>query len=539
MNLLVYRDCRRAESSVALRRALEAEVSRLAGAASPEATQRLAEGALLRAGEIESLLADAGACRAGAAAAIADRLADLAVGLAGPIPPVPPDLVAELPASVRPSPPESFAYYALQPQSFARLAGEIAAPSGAAAVIGIRTIGATLSAMVASALRLRGVRAERLTARPGGHPYARTLEPGPAMLAFIDEQRGRRAAFFVVDEGPGMSGSSFLAVAEALARAGVDPRSITLLGTRAADPCALFAEDAPSRFAAFAGLRVAPPAPPPEGAAVDVSAGAWRGRTWADQGRWPATWPAIERVKHLSADGGLLKFEGLGRWGAAVRARAQAVADAGFGPPPADVGAGFVRYPMLAGLPLARGDRDRALVERLADYCAFRAAAFPAPDADAEPLRAMVRWNTSVLLGRNIELALPVPRPVIADARLHPHEWIASADGRALKVDAAAHGDDHLYPGPADIAWDLAGAVVEWELDGEARAAFLARYARASGDRAADRLPDYLVAYTVAQLARAEMAAGAHGGTPEAARWLRESGRYHAWMERCLKEDRP
>ena len=38
-----------------------------------------------------------------------------------------------------------------------------------------------------------------------------------------------------------------------------------------------------------------------------------------------------------------------------------------------------------------------------------------------------------------------------------------------MKVDAAAHGDDHGFPGPVDVAWDLAGAVVEWELGGAAR----------------------------------------------------------------------
>ena len=26
------------------------------------------------------------------------------------------------------------------------------------------------------------------------------------------------------------------------------------------------------------------------------------------------------------------------------------------------------------------------------------------------------------------------------------------------------HGDDHFFPGPTDIAWDLAGTIVEWEL---------------------------------------------------------------------------
>ena len=42
---------------------------------------------------------------------------------------------------------------------------------------------------------------------------------------------------------------------------------------------------------------------------------------------------------------------------------------------------------------------------------------------------------------------------------LAPHEWLRLDDGNVRKTDAIAHGDDHLFPGPTDIAWDLAGAI--------------------------------------------------------------------------------
>ena len=64
-----------------------------------------------------------------------------------------------------------------------------------------------------------------------------------------------------------------------------------------------------------------------------------------------------------------------------------------------------------------------------------------------------------------------------------PYEWIAAPGAPPLKLDATAHGDDHLFPGPVDVAWDLAGAIVEWRMSASARRIFLDGYRHASGDR--------------------------------------------------------
>jgi hypothetical protein len=200
-----------------------------------------------------------------------------------------------------------------------------------------------------------------------------------------------------------------------------------------------------------------------------------------------------------------------------------------------DAGGGFSCYPLIPGAPLSRADRTPAVVARLADYCAFRAAAMAAPDADPLELQRMIRFDAETELGRPLDLALPIERPVIADARLHPHEWIAAEDGRLLKVDAASHGDDHLFPGPTDIAWDLAGAIVEWDLAGDARRAFLDRYARASGDHPEPRLAAFVTAYLVLQLARARMAAGAVSDGNEGTRLEREARRYRRVLDEVLR----
>ena len=92
-------------------------------------------------------------------------------------------------------------------------------------MLGIRSIGAALSAVACAALRIRGVECERITVRPAGHPYDRKLEVTDRMREWVESSGD--ADFLVVDEGPGISGSSFLAVAEALTSCGIKPESIT------------------------------------------------------------------------------------------------------------------------------------------------------------------------------------------------------------------------------------------------------------------------------------------------------------------------
>ncbi len=48
-----------------------------------------------------------------------------------------------------------------------------------------------------------------------------------------------------------------------------------------------------------------------------------------------------------------------------------------------------------------------------------------------------------------------------------PHEWIRTASG-FLKTDAVDHQDDLFFPGCQDIAWDIAGAIVEFGIPREA-----------------------------------------------------------------------
>ncbi|WP_437731838.1 hypothetical protein [Sorangium sp. So ce1335] len=527
--------------------------------------------ALIRAGELESILADAGAAGAPLLAQLTDDLAALLVGGADAIPDgqtsgrpwsdvwprtarrltTPETLAAlaaltsrDVPATVPTSPPEGFSFYALHPLDFARLAERLAASPAPVRVVGVRSIGTTLSAVTAAALRRRGIRADRTTVRPAGHPYDRRVELAAGQRRWVEDGIAEGAQFWVTDEGPGLSGSSFLSTGDALTGAGVPRGNIVFLGSREPDPDALVAPDGARRWRSFRAERVEYGKHVPADMGEFIGGGQWRRRLYEDESRWPPSWTAMERFKCLSRDGSrILKFEGMGRYGAECLERARGVFQAGFGPEPRDEGQGFVSYPWLPGRPLQADDLSASVLERLADYCAFRASAFPLPGSPScavEELITMAHHNFSTEMGKDLPgtLHLEMACPVLVDGKMDPHEWLGSSSGELFKVDASGHGDDHFLPGPADIAWDLAGAIVEWGMAPDARRAFIDRYRRRSGDDPEPRLSAYLLAYALLRLGHAAMAAVSLPDDGEARRLQAARQRYRAALEDLVRETR-
>jgi hypothetical protein len=72
-------------------------------------------------------------------------------------------------------------------------------------------------------------------------------------------------------------------------------------------------------------------------------------------------------------------------------------------------------------------------------------------------VREMIRVNAG------LDLDPPEEETVEIDGRMLPHEWIETPDGW-IKTDAIDHHDDHFFPGCQPIAWDRAGASVEFGL---------------------------------------------------------------------------
>lgn len=503
--VLLYRDAVRSLSGADA-------VSMVLAALSGSTNVRSRSAALLLAGELEAALADLELPAATIAAECTDELARACVS-------ADPSRARRLlerlarerlPGQLVLKRPEGYAFYALDPARYGEVACQLVNRDERVLVVGVRSIGTSLSAVVRVALERRGVRVERVTVRPGGHPYARSLVVRPELERAVASSWGARV--LIVDEGPGLSGSTFLAVGEQLEALGVPCSRIVFIASHPVVPERLLAPRAVERWARFTTVVAEPPAL--EGA-VELTGGAWRPLVYDAELEWPACWPALERRKFLRPAGAgvdLIKFAGAPPHDRAPLERARQLHAGGFAPAVREDAPGYLAHRWLAGQPLSlRALAERSLravaLGRLVSYLAHRHAALPAPDSDVAGLERMLQVNVREALGRELARAprLALERPVYADARLAPHEWLRAADGRLLKLDGIDHADDHLWPGPCDTAWDLAGAIVEWRLEGEA-SALLDRYRTATGDDVARRIVPYLIAYSALKVAHAHFA---------------------------------
>ncbi len=264
LNLLVFREDRRRASGKELKAAITAQLEQFCG----HFSQRALLTAHLLAGELECGIADSDPQAARACELLTDGIANAL--LAGEQvtsfdPEFPsPDLdflintARALPVleQLSISTPEGFAYYALHPLAYADVISQLP-PCAHLLVVGIRSIGTTLSSVAAAAARARGIVAERITVRPQGHPYNRTVELTTEQMAAVRNAVSRGASFAVIDEGPGLSGSSFLATAEALEAVGAPVEKIILISSHAPNVDALCAENAARRWQRFHCIPVA------------------------------------------------------------------------------------------------------------------------------------------------------------------------------------------------------------------------------------------------------------------------------------------
>lgn len=480
-----------------------------------------------------------------------------------------------LPDRIRVGVPEGYAYYALYPEAYLEAAAEFAREVGRGEVvcIGVRSIGTGLSAVVVAELERAGYAVRSKTVRPRGHPFDRKLA---CSAEFEREVRGAGEGHFaVVDEGPGLSGSSLACVAEWLSAIGVRDDRIVLFPSWRTDGSTLRSALARARWPRHRQYTVSfeilwlESGRLAEGVGasrlVDLSAGEWRTHVYRDEARYPAVQPHHERRKYLALparpparstalpenaapaapkdDPLLLKFVGLGRYGRARLALAEGLAEVGFSPRPLGISNGFLISRFIEGRPLEAGAPSRTLLETLSRYLAHRSMAYPSPrSVPFDEVLHMIHTNCVEGLGDGWSSRLDfletsrgavLDRTTVAiDGRMLPHEWLGTANGYR-KVDAVDHHDDHFFPGCQDIAWDLAGAAVEFGLGEREQRLLVEHYAAVSGDRGVDRvLPFYRVAYLAFRLGYTTLGAEAVGAGNEQMRLGRAARRYRALLRR-------
>ncbi|MEE1655309.1 hypothetical protein VB618_03800 [Microvirga sp. CF3062] len=466
--------------------------------------------------------------------------------------------------TVRTKQAEGYAFYALYPESYLE-AARVSGLGPDTQIIGIRSIGTGLSALVAAEL---GAPAP-ITLRPVGHPFGRQVRVDPDLTRSLASS-GK--AFAIVDEGPGLSGSSFGAVADWLEEAGISqdrihffPSHCGALGPQASARHRARWGSAPRHLVTMDDLLLhGSPAQRLEswvedllgqldGPLEEISGGAWRSRRYEDEGSWPPANIQQERRKFLARANGtawLVKFVGLGKTGAQKLRMARELHEAGFTPEPAGCRHGFLVerwHEELDGLGQAHISRE-SLVAQVGAYLGFRARHFPAAEhqgASLDALRRMAVYNTGQALGEAaaaaLEQSLSEPSAlagkvhrICTDNRLHAWEWLVSGD-RLIKTDALDHSAAHDLIGHQDVSWDVAGAIVELDLS-EDEAARLCQVVRQESGRPLDQalLAFMLPCYLAFQLGAHLMAAGALGEGPEATRLRRGADRYGRRLQSYL-----
>jgi hypothetical protein len=483
------------------------------------------------------------------------RLWDTRFEHIGELPARPP--LSELPSEVELRTPEGFAFYGVYPEAYVEAARSLSL-SAPPRVIGIRSIGTTLGAVVAAALDAP----PPVTVRPHGDPFARRITIAPELERELLAGDGH---YVVVDEGPGQSGSSFGAVADWLESRDIPLERIAFVPshsgapglqssethrarwTRAQRAPADFGERLPALLRHWATSYILVDAP-----LLDVSAGEWRRHIHSREGDWPAAMPAWERRKFLARECGgklLFKFAGLGSIGERKLAIARALHAAGFTPEPLALVHGFLIERWCEG---QRLHPDEKPIAELARYIAARARLFSA-DADngatLEQLLVMSTRNIALVLGDAAAGSLqgwarrldPLSRRVVrvrTDNRMDRHEWLRLSCGRLLKTDALDHHSAHDLIGCQDMAWDIAGARIEFGLDAPEADALVAGTERASGRHVDQELLEfYAVAYFAFRLGQVSLAAqSCASGAAEFRRLTGAADRYATEVQDLLLE---
>jgi hypothetical protein len=405
-------------------------------------------------------------------------------------------------AALRIKAPEGYAFYTVFPEQHLQAAQawlNLRDGVGRVFVVGIRSIGTSLSAIVTAALRSAKIDAQRITVRPTGDPFQR-------VVALDSSSKGFQHAL-VVDEGPGLSGSSIAAAVSALRAQGLS--DVTVFPSHANAPGHAASESVrriwemtpkivfPALGQSFRESWLYEPLKrkteeilqSPVIASDDLSAGNWRNVV---QGGQVSAVPAFERAKFRfrAANGRALlwKFAGLGYGPGFVRLSEQAflrqrrAAKIGWSSPSVATEHGFMATEWIDAPLATPADLTAKTARHIARYL-LDAGKLPRPDEaqqNLDRLKRMAFCNVQEGLGaewagRVMRLADRVKAseemPCYGDGRLGPHEWLRSGD-RLTKTDVWGHDFDHTCIGTQSLLWDIAGALLEWQMTGAEASAF-------------------------------------------------------------------
>jgi hypothetical protein len=292
-----------------------------------------------------------------------------------------------------------------------------------------------LSRVVMEELLAGGVFARRCTVRTEGHPFSRSVR----LPEWIQH---RAAAYLVVDEGPGMSGSSFLAVSAELQKRGVGRERIHFFPSHDGLPGSAASPQALAEWKQFA-LWVEPAVEPPSN----------------PEWNWTYIGPAAP-----------LPFDCSGRGEYFARRNAERSC----GVPVMARNGWWMGFRKVSGEPASVGSAT------LARHIAATADAPLQIKYELETeqrLREMLIVNvekhfrnvalTDTLRSWLDRLTIEQGHASSGDGHLEPENWIRDASGRLWKLKTTGSGLSHFVAYRLPVWWDVAQAMLEWNFGDE------------------------------------------------------------------------
>lgn len=465
----------------------------------------------------------------------------------------------KIPQTINNSVPEGFVYYGLYPETYLEAAENFykeIKPENVT-VIGLRSIGTQLSAIVAALLENCNCNVNTFTVRPQGHPFDRFLKLDSSV---IDKIRcDNRSYVILVDEGPGLSGSSIGGSLREMIKLGIQDEKLVIFPSWMSDENNFISENAKTMWkkcrkyvGSFENQWVKNHKLEnilKKKIIFDISSGRWRGKKFKDESEYPAVNPQHERRKYLIEDDSykgssrwLAKFVGLGKYGRKSVLRADILSEFGFSPHIHKLKSGFAVMEYVDGKPLSSKDKNSSLFDFVIKYlsCINQNMTVSNQNVSYDHMMEMIYCNIEEGLGSDwcqfIEDKLKMTShayeesPVSIDGRMMPQDFLKTPDG-ILKVDHIEHNSDQFFYGCQNIAWDVVGFCVEFNLDHIQTDQFIKQF-KTVDPHIHSKTPFFMVAYLAFRLGYVTLAAKSLEGKNDGIRFQSLKSHY----SRLLKE---
>jgi hypothetical protein len=468
----------------------------------------------------------------------------------------------QIPEEITVNVPEGFVFYGLYPEVYFEAASRFIKEMKPekAIVIGLRSIGTVLSALIGAHLQSVGCMVKTLTVRPRGHPFNRFLILDEKIKYMIRISTGYYV--LIADEGPGLSGSSIggtLSMVKDLnvpsSRTVIFPSWLPLGDRFISENARVLWNDYKKYIGCFKNQWII------NGRlernlkkklVYEISAGMWRSRFIQETSDYPPVHPHHERRKYLLVDNSeekkniwIAKFVGLGKYGASNVTRAHKLAEMWFTPSIDQLSNGFAVMRFVEGKALKASDLDESLIDFVKKYLLFIQKTMGASlQVSYDQMLEMIYTNVKEGLGeswcRCLEKftpetsALYEESAVAIDGHMMPHDFLKTG-GRFVKVDHIEHHSDQFFHGVQNICWDIAGFCIEFELDRRKREHFLESFTSIDSF-VYKRQQFFNIAYLAFRLGYVSLAADSLKGETDAERFEKLRKKYCIMLKNELKE---